>query len=318
MPMYSGIIPVYNTENYLSACLDSVLAQETGADFEIILVDDGSPDGSGAICDEYAAKFSNVRVLHTENHGVSCARNLAVSVAKGTFILYLDSDDFWEKGLLKELDHLAESEPDVMVFSNVKLMEDGSRIAEERDKVIPSGQSGQEFLEEMFQNYAVPRFYSCCYAVRKDLLMQNGILFREDLKVSEDFDYVMRFLAVANRIVGTPMQPYVYRIHQGSATAKITEKKIMDNLTTKAHYFRRYCVAAMANLYADNALLVAGLSKKEASQVLPYLKENRDIWNYVSQPPLKLGRILVMFFGDYGGAVLYHMLRSIVHTLRNK
>ena len=74
----------------------------------------------------------------------------------------------------------------------------------------------------------------------------------------------------------------------------------------------------MANLYADNALLVAGLSKKEASQVLPYLKENRDIWNYVSQPPLKLGRILVMFFGDYGGAVLYHMLRSIVHTLRNK
>ena len=102
MPKYSVIIPVYNTENYLSACLDSVLAQETGADFEIILVDDGSPDGSGAICDEYAAKFSNVRVLHTENHGVSCARNLAVSVAKGTFILYLDYDDFWEKGLLKE------------------------------------------------------------------------------------------------------------------------------------------------------------------------------------------------------------------------
>ena len=316
MIKYSVIVPVYNVESYLEACLDSVLVQATSSEYEIILIDDGSRDCSGSICDKYAEKFSSIRVVHTENRGVSCARNLAVELAEGTYILYLDSDDFWKQGLLTELDRMAQKDPDVMVFGNVRWMEDGSGTVGERDNVIPKGQTVKAFLEEMFSGYAVPRFYSCCYAIRKELLVKNGIRFREDLKVSEDFDYIMRFLAVADSIVGTGEQLYVYRIRSGSATSsRITQKKLMDNLTTKAQYFRHYGAAALANIYGDNALMVAGLSRTEVAEARRFLRENRDIWRYVSQPPLKLGCFLVTCFGDYGGARIYRMIRSVTRCL---
>ena len=92
MPTISVIVPVYKVEPYLRRCVDSILAQ-TYTDFELILVDDGSPDNCGAICDEYAEKDSRVRVIHQENRGVSAARNLGVREALGKYIAFVDSDD---------------------------------------------------------------------------------------------------------------------------------------------------------------------------------------------------------------------------------
>ena len=92
-PLISIIVPVYKAEKYLHKCVDSLLEQ-TFTDFEILLVDDGSPDKSGEICDEYAEKDSRIRVFHKENGGVSSARNLALDNAKGEFVMFLDSDDW--------------------------------------------------------------------------------------------------------------------------------------------------------------------------------------------------------------------------------
>ena len=92
-PKISVIVPVYNVEKYLHRCVDSILAQ-TFNDFELLLIDDGSKDKSGAICDEYAAKDSRVRVFHKENGGVSSARNLGLENAKGDWIIFIDSDDW--------------------------------------------------------------------------------------------------------------------------------------------------------------------------------------------------------------------------------
>ena len=92
-PKISVIIPVYNTEKYLHRCIDSVLAQ-TYQDFELLLIDDGSKDSSGAICDEYAAKDTRVRVFHKENGGVSDTRNYGLDLAQGKYLMFLDSDDF--------------------------------------------------------------------------------------------------------------------------------------------------------------------------------------------------------------------------------
>ena len=93
MPNISVIVPVYNTEQYLPRCIDSILAQ-TFTDFELLLIDDGSKDNSGKICDEYAAKDSRVRVFHKENGGVSSARNLGLDQAQGEWITFVDSDDW--------------------------------------------------------------------------------------------------------------------------------------------------------------------------------------------------------------------------------
>ena len=93
--MISIITPVYNAEKYLRCCIDSIIAQ-TFTDFELLLIDDGSKDKSGAICDEYAAKDARIRVFHKENGGVSSARNLGLDNAKGEWITFIDSDD-WVK-----------------------------------------------------------------------------------------------------------------------------------------------------------------------------------------------------------------------------
>ena len=100
--MVSCIIPVYNTEKYLPRCIESVLAQ-TFVDWETLLIDDGSTDASGSICDEYAAKDERIRVFHKENGGISSARNLGLNYAQGEWIFFVDSDDSLPKTSLESL-----------------------------------------------------------------------------------------------------------------------------------------------------------------------------------------------------------------------
>ena len=99
MPKISVIVPVYNVEPYLRLCVNSILNQ-TFTDFELLLIDDGSTDYSGEICDEYASMDSRVKVFHTTNRGVSAARNLGINKASAEWITFVDSDDWMEKGCL--------------------------------------------------------------------------------------------------------------------------------------------------------------------------------------------------------------------------
>lgn len=105
--LISVIVPVYNVEKYLSKCIDSILAQ-TYKNLEIILVDDGSPDNCPKICDEYAKKDNRIKVIHKENGGLSAARNVALDIAKGEYIGFVDSDDFIAEDMYEVLYNLAE------------------------------------------------------------------------------------------------------------------------------------------------------------------------------------------------------------------
>ena len=107
--MVSVIIPIYKVEQYLARCIDSVLRQ-TVSDLEIILVDDGSPDACGAICDEYAKKDDRIRVIHKENGGLSSARNAGIKIAKGEYIAFVDSDDWIDENFIKLLKEALEKE----------------------------------------------------------------------------------------------------------------------------------------------------------------------------------------------------------------
>lgn len=317
MLKYSVVIPVYKVEAYLPACLESVLSQDGDAAYEIILVDDGSPDGSGRICDQYAALHSNIRVIHSDNHGVSHARNLGLEQAEGQYVFFLDADDLWEANMLSAVTELVSDEPDIAAFGHVRRFEDGSRI-QFRLPLKPEGESGEAWLERLFGQRKTPHFFPWCYVYRRAFLQANDLRFREDMRVSEDFEFNMRALACAGRVTGCDLPLYGYRIHGGSVTATLTAQKLMDNLTSKARYFRKYPVAAMANLYADNALLVCRLPAGEDRQALQFLQENRDIWDHVSQPPLKLGRMLVALLGHRKGAEAYRVIREISRKLRGK
>lgn len=125
-PKISVIVPVYNVEKYLRKCVDSILSQ-TFTDFELLLIDDGSKDHSGEICDEYALQDDRVKVFHKENGGVSSARNLGIDVAKGEWITFVDADDYIAENLLQSLCNI-DSNVDI-AFTGCTLIE-GNNVSE--------------------------------------------------------------------------------------------------------------------------------------------------------------------------------------------
>lgn len=128
MPELSIIVPVYKVEKYLPKCIDSILAQ-TFRDFELILIDDGSPDNCGAICDDYAARDSRIKVIHQENAGVSAARNAGLDIATGTYLGFVDSDDWIEPEMYETMIATAkEKNVDVVVCGFCIFKDDGSYI----------------------------------------------------------------------------------------------------------------------------------------------------------------------------------------------
>ena len=317
MIRYSVVIPVYRVEDYLPACIDSVLEQETAFSYEILLIDDGSPDRCGEICDEYAAKDSRIRVLHIENQGVSHARNLGIQNAQGDYVLFLDADDLWEPGLLQALDRLAESDPDMTSLGCALLYEDGRKESYALP-LTPEGETGNDFLKQLFACQKTPWYYTWSYGYRREFLLSHNLYFPEDLKVSEDFVQIMNAIPKAESIVGRDSPLYLYRMREGSVTASVTPKKLLDNLTSKAAFFHKYPTSAMANLYANNALLITRLCKADRKAVMPELTRNRAIWKSVSEKPLKLAKILTACFGNYGGIVIYNRIRAIMRRLQGR
>ena len=136
MPELSIIVPVYKVEKYLPKCLDSILAQ-TFTDFELILIDDGSPDRCGDICDEYAAKDDRLIVIHQENKGVSAARNAGLDIARGEYIGFVDSDDWIEPEMYETMLATAkESEAEIVAC--------GANHSDETETIL-----FQELLEDL-------------------------------------------------------------------------------------------------------------------------------------------------------------------------
>ena len=131
-PILSVVIPIYNVEDYLERCIDSVLNQNVD-EIEIILVDDGSPDKCPQICDSYATKFSNIKVVHKKNAGLSAARNTGIELATGKYITFLDSDDAWMQNKLSHIMQiLFEKKPDLLMFMSYDITHDG-KVYERRD-----------------------------------------------------------------------------------------------------------------------------------------------------------------------------------------
>lgn len=151
---YSVIIPVYNVENYLHRCINSILTQEY-IDLEILLIDNGSEDSSGILCDNYAERFSNVTTYHIPNHGVSAARNFGLAKAQGEFICFVDADDYLVGNLFSDMENKLDSELDMLVFSYYNSIEKNFFETARSAKILPiegkkTGISSLLFLQNYF------------------------------------------------------------------------------------------------------------------------------------------------------------------------
>lgn len=222
--LISVIIPVYNVEEYLHYAIES-LEKQTYKNFEIILVNDGSTDNSGELCDEYSEKYSNVRVFHKENGGLSDARNFGVQKAKGEFITFLDPDDYLEVYSLELLASIQEMQDCDIVSTRVKATElynvYSNRSLTEEDIKNVIVMNRDIFLEEAFYD-KVATVSACGKLYRKSIL---EIPFPKG-KIYEDLYIISEHVGKANKIVHTPLQIYNYYKRQGSiVNSKFTSKQ---------------------------------------------------------------------------------------------
>lgn len=182
----SIIIPVYNVEKYIHKCLESVLNQNT-EDYEVILVDDGSPDNCPKICDEYARRYDNISVIHQENAGLSQARNAGIEAAKGDYIVFLDSDDWIVDGCLNIFISVAdEYKPDIIV-GKARTIDDSGNIKDKKQYNLAKGlYSIDEYLEllKLKRNYiacAPFNIYNRIFLNDHHLRFMPGVLHEDEL-----------------------------------------------------------------------------------------------------------------------------------------
>ena len=221
-PEISIIVPVYRVEKYLNACIDSILAQ-TFADFELILVDDGSPDRCPALCDAAAAKDSRIRVIHKPNGGVSTARNAGLDAASGSWIAFVDSDDTVHPEYLQKLYAAAVSAgADLAICGSQCIDEAGALAAAGEPRIGRDVLPRQEILRRMVaSDYQVP--WNKLY--RRSLFAQ---LRYPENKAFEDTCLMPAVYAQAASMSEVPDYLYNYRLVQGSAMHRKTTLKTLD------------------------------------------------------------------------------------------
>lgn len=221
MPKFSIIIPVYNVEKYLKKCLESVYNQ-TYKNYEVIVVNDGTKDNSMDIVKNYPAK-----VISQKNQGLSVARNNGVEKASGEYILFLDSDDYIEKGLLKEINKSLNNNPDIVRFQIKEVFEDGKKT--EYNERPFTDKTGQEAFQLITKYHFVENAW--CYAIRREYYLKNNFKFKENT-FHEDFGLLPLVIIKAKKVNSINYIGYNYLQRQGSIMSNKeytkTKKKVAD------------------------------------------------------------------------------------------
>lgn len=317
---FSVIIPVYNVEKYLRQCVDSVLRQ-TYQNIEIILVDDGSPDACPSICDEYAAKDDRICVIHKENGGLSSARNAGLMAAHGVYVIFLDSDDFYdnETFFMRLYEIVHKNACQAVFFQWKKYLE----------KTNESLTVRQPFLIDVLRNMSVDEkllFLSekdlltdsaCSKAIRRDYLIDNRLFFREGM-YSEDVEWFFRFTRKLQSVELLNECCYCYRQREGSITHSIRRKNVDDvlySVKTYAHALRNdsslseHKKKALLNYVAYQFFIVLGLSYsrlkgKDRKEIWKECKDYKWLATWAISGKTRKAAMVMKLFGIRGAAII--------------
>ena len=212
--MISVVIPVYNTEMYLPEAIDSVIQQKVD-DWELILVDDGSTDASHSICDEYAAKDGRITALHTENQGVSAARNSGLALARGEWVLFLDSDDYLSQNAFEVLLQYAQPDVDMVSFS-IRLVQDSDKLfcCVDKPTLFSSPAETAGIYPRLKENFF---FVSACRLYRRERISHQ---FRLGVQQNEDGLFQSEFLLHCGKLYLIPDEILNYRYVAGRASLR--------------------------------------------------------------------------------------------------
>lgn len=292
MKLVSVIIPVYNIKRYLSECLESVVHQ-TYKNIEIILIDDGSTDGSGEICDDYDKKYSNIKVFHLKNSGVSAARNYGINQANGDYLTFVDSDDVIDKNMIEKLVNCMELYDIQLAVCSYSYMYKDYIIDAHLSKV--GFLSREQVKNELFLTNSI-RGFSVNKIFVTDIIKNNNLKFDSKIKICEDLLFVFNYVSyIANAYIFDDSL-YYYRMRISSASNYITKRDLtvfdaivrMNEIDDKVYdymndfytylYFKYYKLIRKKDIFKSlkkislkNLLTDKKISKKTKLYALTYL-----------------------------------------------
>ena len=281
-PLISVIVPVYKVEGYIAACLDSIIAQ-TYENLEIILVDDGTPDSSGKICDEYAKKDSRIKVIHKENGGVSSARNAGLDIATGELIGFVDSDDTIHPKMYEELYRsLVETGADLVSCSFSRCYTEDDVCPDEISDQAPLLLSAEKALCSMMHRKHFGA-HPVCKLYRAQIL--SGVRFDTAISIAEDVPFVAEAILNSKKIAIIKARLYNYFQRQGSAMNSLFTEKNMTSYDASLKVLElgnRYRVSEETKISLQGAMLLCCVyqayelvpQKKEAKIYVPIIKKN--------------------------------------------
>lgn len=272
-PLISIVVPVYNTEKYIAETIDAVIAQ-TYPHWELILVDDGSTDGSAKIMQAYAEKEARIRYVYKENGGQASARNKGIKEAKGEYISLLDADDLWlENKLSEQIAELESYSPDFLYGLGYYYYPEREKQLEAYDWV--SGQmTGETFFKVLYHSCAVN---TNTVIVKKSLFDKVGYFDESQiLRGTEDWDLWLRIAKVANKIYGSPSRLVYYRIHEGGIHLQHA-RMLIGKLTIYKKYDQETLVPQLMRKreyrYHYRELMNHLLKDDRANEIDTYFKE---------------------------------------------
>jgi glycosyltransferase involved in cell wall biosynthesis len=228
---FSIIVAAYNTEKYIRECLESILGQ-TFYNYEVIIVDDGSTDGTGMICEEYAIRYDKIKVIHQENRGLLKARKTGLEAALGSYIIFVDSDDYISKSMLKEVYEIISKNKDIdMMLFGMKRFYDDEAIIERCDyndikKYHYTICEKDNLLDIMIDSTELNNIVT--KVIKKDIIDLSIYDKFDRLSYAEDLYQSFNFIIKSNKIISINKEYYFYRIRKGSLTHVDSFEKFKD------------------------------------------------------------------------------------------
>ncbi|KXT72761.1 Glycosyltransferase [Streptococcus sp. DD10] len=328
---FSVIIPVYNVEKYIDRCLKSIISQHYN-DLEIIVIDNGSTDSSGSICDIYASEYSNISVYHIANHGVGSARNFGLSKSRGEFVYFVDSDDYLVGNLFADFADKLVSDLDLVIFSYYNSFEEDLTEKSCTEKSLPFKGSYDKdgfikIFKELFLSDMLYTVWNKIY--RREFLLENNLSF-EQYELGEDVRFNLDVYRNVNKIYLSQDSYYVYVIgRNGSAMSgynpkrlqyQLQELKLVDNLLEDWHLDNSSLdnnVKArilMSNIYNitkqklpvnKKVKLVKEICKKQ--DIADFIKNDSSVLNPLIKLLLKCRMYVVLIYLKKTQMILQHL-----------
>lgn len=309
----SVVIPVYNVETYLNKCVDSVINQKI-KDIEIILVDDGSSDNSPTICDEYSSNYSYIKTIHKTNGGLSSARNVGFKESTGEYVIFLDSDDWWNENVdMNKIMSIVCSNPNVEMFllTSLDFVEGkGFYKRKEHNNLSKIDTSSIETYYRDLLNNGNLEVHAATKILKSSFLKNNNLYFQSGIK-SEDNEWMLRLLRCLKnvKIIDEPF--YIYRCgRSGSITNTIGKQNILDLInivkssisfyednTQLSFEFEKNELCYCAYLWFSALGLSYRVNKQERKSLKKCFKETSCVCKFSNSPKTKLAYMLFRCFG---------------------